>query len=146
MSQPPPSAPPYQRPPANGAIAWIVGLVVLVCLPFVGSILAAVLMITLGLAQRGKGALAAHNGIRAANWGLTYLISTVVLVGGHFLALWYLTRDGGTIGGFFPFGIIISLWGVVSLWHVVVCVWGTVVTARNQPFGGNGIPFIRESR
>lgn len=115
----------------------------MLCLPFFGSMLAGGLMIGLGLAQRGKGQLAAHNGIRAANWGLTYLLATIVLIGGHFFLLWFLSRDGGSVGGFFPFGILITLWGLVSLWHLVVCIWGAIVTSQHRAFGANGIPFFR---
>lgn len=143
----PPPPPSYERPPGNGSIAWIVGLVVLLCVPFVGSLLACVLMIWLGLAQRVKGELAAHNGVRAANWSLTYLLATIVLVGGHFLMIWFLTSgDKPPIKSFFPVGIPITVWGVVSLVHVVMCICGAIVSSQNKPFSGNGIPFIRASR
>lgn len=128
----------------TGAAAWLVGLTVLLCFPFISSLIAGVLMIGVGLTARGKGGLAAHNGVRAANWGMTYLLATIVLVGGHFLMLWYLmVNNPDAVGGLFPFGILIALWVLVSVWHVVVCIWGGVVAGRAEPFRGNGIPFFR---
>lgn len=144
MTMPPPpmqQPPPYVRPPGNGSIAWIVGLIVLLCLPFVGSLLAAALMIGLGLAQRSKGGLAAHNGASAATWGVIHLVATIVLVGAHFGLVFWVTGGEGA-DGFFPVGIPITVWGLVSLVHLVMCIWGTVVTSQNRPFGF-GVSFFR---
>lgn len=150
MSMPPeptqaaPAFPPQpQRPPVGPAIAWLLGLIVLVCLPFIGSFLAGVLMVAVGLSQRGKSEPAARNGARAANWGLTYLLASIVLVGIHFyLVIAVATDDEPMTQHFFPVGIPITLWGLLSLAHVVMCVWGGAVALQGKPFRGNGIPFF----
>ena len=148
-SVPPPSPYPQVHATPTGAVAWFLGLVVLVCLPFVGSLLAGLLMVILGLAQRGKGSLAARNGTRAANWGLTYVLATVILVGTHFYLLWSQASDGTDTPlteDFFPLGIPVALWAVLTLVHVVMSIWGGAVALQGKPFRGNGIPFIRATR
>ena len=146
---PPPQVQQFQHPapgPGRGTIAWAMGLAVLMCLPFVGSVLASVLMITVGLSLRSKGGLAARNGVHAANWGLTYLVLTVVLVGTHFGLLWYLTADDPDgIEGFFPFGLVITAWALVSLWHLVLCMWGIVASGQGRELRGTGLPVWRAS-
>lgn len=145
MSFPPPAAPyrpPYQ-PPKTGMVAWGMGLIVLCCVPFVGTLAAAVAMIWVGLAQADHGSLARANGRRAANLGLSYLIVSVVLVGLHLGLLWWFTHDGSTIRGFFPFGFIILAWGLVSLGYVVLSVVGMVKASRHQVYAAPAVRFFR---
>lgn len=152
MTSPPPSPPqppPFVQQPVpagRGTLAWGMGLTALMCLPFVGSVLASVLMICVGLSLRPKGGLAARNGVHAANWGLTYLVLTIVLVGTHFGLLWYLTADDpeGTMS-FFPFGLVLTAWALISLWHLVLCIWGIVASAQGRELRGTGLPVWRAS-
>lgn len=145
MTTPPPSVqqPAHQPPSGNGGWAWLCGLIVVLCIPFVSSLAASALMMAVGLAQRGKGELAADNGVRAANWGLTYGIATIVLGGIHFGLLWFLTRDGSTIEGFLPFGLPILIFVLLTLVHIAVCIRGGIVATQNRSFDVNGIPFFR---
>ena len=134
---------PPPRPVPTGDGAWWVGLVVFAVVPFLSSVAAGVTQWLVGRSQRQYGPLAWENGRRAANWGLTYLLGTLVLVGGHFFLLWFLTLDGATIRGFFPFGIIISLWMLYTLIHIVVSIWGGLVAKSGRVFRMNGLPFLR---
>lgn len=151
---PPPayvSAPPggYGLPPEGlnqptGMLAWGVGLAMLCFLPFVSSLVAGLIMVFVGLDQRRRGGVAAINGRNAANWGLTYAIATLVLAGLHFGLLYALTRDGDTIKGFFPFGIFLVVWGLITLVHLIYSVVGMVAANGRRPFAARGaIPFFR---
>lgn len=134
---------PPLRPVPTGDGAWWVGLVVFAFIPFLSSIAAGLTQWLVGRRQGDRGPIAAENGRRAANWGLTYVLGTLILVGGHFLLLWFLTRDGASIVGFFPFGIIISLWMLYTLMHIVVSAWGGIVAKSGRVFRMNGVPFLR---
>lgn len=148
---PPGHLPPMASPPGlggqprhgtTGAGAWWAGLTVLFLFPFLSSIAAGVAQWIIGRGQAKRGPLAAANGRRAANWGMTYLISTIVLVGGHFLLLWVLTRDGSTVD-FFPLGILLSLWGLHTLAHLVVSIWGGIAAGAGRVFWANGLPLLK---
>ena len=144
----PPPPPPYVGAPPdpvtrNGALAWGLGLVVLMCVPFLSSLLASIAMAVAGRMQRRQGPVAAANGRSAANWGLTYLVLSVLLVGTHFGLLFALTRDE-PVQGFFPLGIPITTWLVVSVAHLVICVVGLVRAGRGQVLAVPAIPFFRD--
>ncbi len=144
---PPPSgwSPPPPPPPAGstaGALPWGLGLLVFVCVPFVSSVIASVTMAIVGRSQRSREWAVAENGRRAANWGLTYLLLTVLLVGGHFTLLFVLTRDGSEIEGFFPFGIIITTWAVLTLVHVGLSVAGLIAGLNRKVLRAPAIPFF----
>ncbi|GAA2075806.1 hypothetical protein GCM10009821_13730 [Aeromicrobium halocynthiae] len=124
------------------ALPWGLGLGVFLCVPFVSSVLASIAMVVAGRLQRGKERHVAENGRNAANWGLTYLLLTVVLVGTHFGLLYALTRDGGSIDGFFPFGIIILTWITVSVVHVGFSIAGLVKGLRQEIFSAPAISFF----
>lgn len=130
------------RPTRTGDGAWWAGLVVFALIPFVSSLAAGITQWLVGRGQQKHGPLAAENGRRAANWGMTYLLATLVLVGGHFFLLYLLTRDGSSIGGFYPFGIIITVWMAYTVVHVVVSIWGGIVAKSGRVFKLNGLPFL----
>lgn len=141
------STPGEARPPdaaeatsGTGAIAWGLGLLAIVCFPFVSSVVAGMVMFVVGRAQRTKGVLARENGLRAANWGLTYALSTVVLVGVP-LFLGAVVLEPGAADEY-GLDLPVTVFWVVTLWHVVLCVWGAVVAHRGRVFWGNGIHFL----
>lgn len=144
MSSTPPAQPaptPSGRPETAGALPWGLGLLVLACVPFVSSVVAAVTMAAVGQGRRSLPGSAGQNARNAANWGLTYLLLTVVLVGGHFTLLFALTRDE-PVAGFFPLGIPITLWGVVTLLHLVLCVLGLIRGLDDKVVRAPAIPFL----
>ncbi|MDO5498761.1 MAG: DUF4870 domain-containing protein [Propionibacteriaceae bacterium] len=134
--------PPYRQPmrTPNAAMSWALGLAVFVLfIPFVSSVLAGIAMAVAGRLDRHKGPLAAENGRRAANWGLTYALATVLLGGTHFGVLFVVksTQD------FYPLGIFLTLWGVISVVHVIVSIVGVVKANSQKLVRWNGIPFFR---
>lgn len=151
MSTPADSPPPYPQTPAgpvphrppSGMQSWAVGLVVLACLPFLGSVLAGAGMAVSGVLQRSSGGLARANGTGAANWGITYLAATVLLVGGHFFALYMVdTRDLEMSGWFL---IPLGLWALVSVLHVVTAIRGMLHAGRGEAFRAPGaLPLLRD--
>ena len=158
MSVPPDQPPPYQPPPppphqpppppapsTAGALAWGLGLLVFVCVPIVSSVIASVTMAIVGRSQRHREPLVAENGRRAANWGLTYLLLTVLLVGGHFTLLFVLTSDGSKIEGFFPFGIIITTWVLLTVVHVGLSVAGLIAGLNRKVLRVPAIAFFVRS-
>ena len=138
---PPPPPPGPERPEqgASATLAWALGLIVLACVPFLSSIVASFAMVIAGLSASARGGVVGENGRRAANWGLTYLLLTVVLAGGHFGILF----AAGTIEGFFPFGLIILTWVAVSIAHLVMCVLGIVRVSQGRVLHPWAIPFFR---
>lgn len=119
--------------------AWGIGLLVFTFLPFVSGILAGTTMLIMGRMQRTKGPLAAENGRRAANWGLTYLLASVLLVGAH-IAVLFAVQYSTT---FFPVGIPLTIWGVITVAHIIATIVGLVMANGNKVVKWNGIPFFR---
>ncbi|WP_141014812.1 hypothetical protein [Nocardioides sambongensis] len=68
---------------------------------------------------------------------------TLLLLGAHFGLLFGLTRDGGQIEGFFPFGLIVCTWLVVTLLHLIVSVVGLVRASGGRVFQVPAIPFLK---
>src|SRR5690606_16990569 len=73
-------AAPDAAPPPHGTVAWAMGFLAYIPLPIVSMVIAGVTQLFVGLAQRKHGGLAAANGVRAANWGLTQLSWPVLMV------------------------------------------------------------------
>ncbi|WP_375001908.1 DUF4870 domain-containing protein [Aeromicrobium sp. CTD01-1L150] len=140
MSTPPPR--PAPTPSSGlGALPWGLGLLVFLCVPFVSSVIAAVVMVIVGRSLRDKDEVTAENGRRAANWGLTYLLVTIVLITGHFVVLYLITRDD-PIEGLHPLSYAITLWAVVTLVHVVLSLAGLVLGLRGSVLKAPAIPFF----
>lgn len=127
--------------PATGALPWGLGLLVLFPIPVLGALAATVAMLIAGRSARHKGPLAAANGRHAANWAITYLLLTILLIGAHVLIL--ILIEGRGVTGFFPVGIPITLWLIVSVAHFVITVIGLFKASKNQEFRGLGMPLLR---
>ena len=121
-------------------MAWGLGLLVLAFFPVLSSLIAGGAMAIAGRAQRSKGPLALENGRRAANWGLTYLLATVVLMGTHFAVL--ATFNDRIPNTFFPLGTFVTAWAVISVIHLVACIVGAVRASSSKLVPWNGIPFF----
>ncbi len=130
---------PVQPPPSTGVLPWALGLIALFPIPFVGSLAAGIAMIVAARTPRQQAPTARENANRAANWGLTYLIATVLLVGGHFSVL-FVAHE---IHGFFPFGLIILSWLAVSVVHVVFSIVGWVQASQGRRVAVTGLPVFR---
>jgi uncharacterized Tic20 family protein len=130
------------RPPQSGAIAWGLGLIALVPFPFGSALAATIVMAAVGRSQRKYGPVAAANGRNAANWGLTYLAASLPLIVLHVAVLYLLTR-GAPQTHFFPIGIPITIWALVSLVFVIICIVGLTRSNKGQVFAAPAIPFVR---
>jgi hypothetical protein len=137
----PPVAPPVATPTASaGAANYAFGFVALFPVPVFGLLVAAILMIVLGVGSRRKGGAVAENGRRAANWGITVLLLLVITVG----ILITLATVFANTRGFFPTGSIIFVYLAVWIAHVVVSITGSVVASRGNVFHNRiAIPFLR---
>ena len=130
---------PVPAPPSTGVLPWALGLIALFPIPFLGSLAACVAMIVAARSPRQQAPSARENATRAANWGLTYLIATVLLVGGHFSAL-FVAHE---IHGFFPFGFIILTWFAISVVHIVFSIVGWVQASQGRRVAVTGLSIFR---
>jgi uncharacterized Tic20 family protein len=127
---------PVRRPP-TGALAWGLGLLGLLFLPFANLVVSGVVMVAVGLAQSRSGGLARVNGRRAANWGLT-----VLLILAPCIALW-ITALTIRAEGFFPWGISVIVWGVLGIANLVAAIVGLVQANAGGEVRFPAIPFLR---
>lgn len=145
----PPQQLPY-APQRNGTVAWALGFLTYIPIPLVGFIVTAIVELCVGLAQRKHGGLAARNGVRAANWGLTKL--TVLVIG--IAALVAITSVGMSpsepgaiatprqqVGDVLAvvWAICLVAFGIVVTVHTIL---GTVRATKGRDVGLVLIPFI----
>lgn len=104
--------------PSSGAASWYAGLLILCFLPFINSVVASIVMICVGLMYRRQNLQPTRTvGARAASWGLTYLLATLLFLGLHFYLLFAL--DGTEAAdSFFPIGTPITIWLLISVLHI----------------------------
>lgn len=129
-----PDLPPVQQPATQGpyvpvspkgTVAWAIGFLAYLPIPFFGNVISAVVQLLVGLAQRKHGILAAANGTRAANWALSQLIVLAVLFA---LAVGSIVlEDGGDVAqqwsavsimamglGYVAFGVALLVYAIVG--------------------------------
>lgn len=123
--------------PPRGALPFGLGLISLVFLPFLSLIVAGIVMALVGSAQRKRGGLAAVNGRRAANWGLTLIVIMVPMT-----ALWIVALSIQA-QGFFPWGISVIVWVVLGIANLVVAIYGLVSASSGREARVPAIPFLR---
>lgn len=133
--------------PPSGTVAWAMGFLAYIPIPFVGSIITGFVMMLVGNAQRAKGETARLNGRNAANWGFTYLVATVVLVGAAVLVLSTSAGADGRVTGA-PSAIAFTLLAVwifpLQILHLVLTIMGTIKASRGTVFANKfAIPLLR---
>lgn len=133
--------------PPSGTVAWAMGFLAYIPIPFVGSVVTGFVMMLVGNAQRAKGETARLNGRNAANWGFTYLVATVVLIGAAVLVLSTSVDADGRVTGA-PSAIaltLIAVWGFpLQILHLVLTIMGTVKASRGTVFANRfAIPLLR---
>lgn len=126
----PPGAYPYSAPypaarPSTGTLSWALGFLIFIPIPFLSAIVSGIAMAASYGASARRGGIARENGRWAANWGLTYLTVSTVLLIAHIVALIGLSGRPG-MSDFFPIGIPITLYLLVSILHIVLVITGTV--------------------
>ncbi|WP_424468007.1 DUF4870 domain-containing protein [Pseudoclavibacter helvolus] len=132
------------RPLANGAVQWSLGLLALIPFPFVSAITAGIVMVATGRARSPATPAGERNRTNAANWGLTYLISSIILIALHIAFL--MVFDDEYSSSFFPIGIPITIWAAVSVTHIVFSIIGTVKASRGVVFSPIALPFFGPRR
>ena len=142
-------APGYAAPvypaaaPPRGLLPWVLGLLILLPIPFVGGLASGIAMAVSGGSSLRAGGSARENARSALNWGVTYLLVSTLLVILHFVLLFVLASRGST-AGFYPLGIPITVYIALSVAHLVIVIVGTVRASSGKvtraPFA---IPFVR---
>lgn len=129
--------------PPRGLLPWALGLLILIPFPFAGGLASGIAMAVSGGASRRFGGVASENARAAANWGLTYLLVSTVLLISHFVILFSLTADSPS-SGFYPIGIPITIYFALSVLHLVLVIVGMVKASNGKvmrvPFA---IPYLR---
>ena len=138
------------RPEPRGTIAWALGFLAYVPIPFANVLVAGITQLVVGLRQRRHGGLAAQNGVRAANWGLTQLCWPVLMA--LSLALGVLTGEPTGDGVLFHPAMeavvvtVVILYFVLGLMQLIYAIVGTVQASRGARVGLPVIPFLRRPR
>jgi uncharacterized Tic20 family protein len=143
---------PTEQPPSTayapvpmtptGRMSWMLGFLAYIPIPVLGMIVAAIAMVAAnGSAKRTGQPVAIENGRRAANWGFTVLV-VMALCALYVLVLVVAAPDVGS-AGFFPIGLSLVVFLVLSVVHVVVTIAGTVISGRGRVFRAPAIPFLR---
>ena len=136
-------------PVRTGTIAWALGFLAYLPIPFVGLLVAAITQVVVGLRQRRHGGLAAVNGVRAANWGLTQLCWPVLMA--ITVVLGVLTGSPSPSGDGVLFTPVMNtvaftmlgLFFLVALLEAVYAIVGTVLAAKGRLVRLPVIPFLR---
>lgn len=127
----------------TGTLSWALGFLIFLVIPFVSGIISGAAMALSFGASAKHGGIARENARSAANWGLTYVTVSVVLLIVHFILVAGLSGGAGA-RGFYPIGIAITLYFALSILHVVLVIVGTVKASSGKvmrvPFA---IPYIR---
>lgn len=131
--------------PPRGLLPWALGLLILIPFPFVGGLASGIAMAVSGGTSRRFGGVAGENARAAANWGLTYLLVSTVLLISHFVILFSLTADSPS-SGFYPIGIPITIWFALSVTHIVLSIVGLVKASRGVVFKPVALPFFSPRR
>ena len=140
------------RPEPRGTIAWALGFLAYVPIPFVNVLVAGITQLVVGLRQRRHGGLAAANGVRAANWGLMQLCWPVLMA--LSLTLAALTGEPSPTGDGMRFtpvmeGIVFTMLGLyllLGLMQLVYAIVGTVQASKGRVVRLPIVPFLRAPR
>lgn len=139
------------QPARHGTIAWALGFLAYIPVPFLGLIVAGIVQLVVGLRQRRYGGLAAVNGVRAANWGLTQLCWPVLMA--LAMTLGFMTGSPSPSGGvyFTPVAetllfTVIGLYFLVAVMEAVYAIVGTVMASKGKRVPLPAIPFVRAPR
>lgn len=112
-------------------MSYGIGFLAYLPAPFFSMIIAGLVMAALYPSQKRHGGIAAENGRRAANWGLT-VVGVMILIAGSFI---WLSIAGQTESGLArAAGIPLACYFVLSIVHVVVILIGFLRANRSRVF------------
>ena len=94
-------------------------------------IVAGIVMAAVYPSQKRHGGIAAENGRRAANWGLT-IVAIMVLIAGSFIWLTVAGESSSALAG--AAGIPLTCYFALSIVHVVVILVGFLRANRSRVF------------
>lgn len=123
----------FEEDGPTGSLTWMLGLFPLL-LPILGSVLAGPVMAVHATREARYNSFARDNALRAANWGLTYSLISLMLIIVHFGAWGYLAARGMPPTGFAPLGYLVVLWVLLSAMHAGVCIVGGLRARRGEEF------------
>ena len=134
-SQTPAGQPAVPPPGFKGTAPWALGFLAYVPIPFIAQIMTGLIMAAVYPTHKRRGPIAHANARNAANWGLTYSVLTVVLIGIAIVFAMILSNNGTTRGGATMLPVIpLLVWAALSLLHVIVVIVGTVQAAKGSVF------------
>ena len=135
----------------TGTIAWGLGFLAYIPIPIGNVLVTGITQLVVGLRQRRYGGVAAANGVRAANWGLTQLCHPVLLAVAMVIGV--LTGTPSDTGGYTmqPWAeaivfTILGLWFVLGVLQLIYALVGTSVAGKGNRVRLPVIPFIRLRR
>ena len=138
-------------PARTGTVAWALGVLAFIPIPVVGLLAAAITQVVVGLRQRPHGGLAAVNGVRAANWGLTQLCWPVLMA--ITMVIGTLTGTPSGTGGIIFTPVMntlaltmLGLFFLVGLLEAIYAIVGTVLASKGRRVRLPVIPFLRAPR
>jgi uncharacterized Tic20 family protein len=111
----------WQPRTPSGAMYYALGFIAFLPVPVLGLLIAAIVMVSTYRSSQRQGGLAAENGRRAANWGLTVIAVMVVVV--LWIVVLGLLSDGGPWAA--PYAPI-TLFFALGTTHTVVVIIGIV--------------------
>lgn len=145
------TSPAPQAPPSNGTVAWALGFLAYIPIPFFNVPIAGLTQAIVGMRLRRHGGLAAENGHRAANWGLTQLAwFALALLCALPIPMMSLLQGGEPIQPPDPLVWLLIAMGVlylvIGVMQAVYAIAGTVMAARGKVVTLPAIPFLRAPR
>lgn len=115
----------------RGAVSYGLGFLAYLPAPFFSMIIAGLVMAALYPSQKRHGGIAAENGRRAANWGLT-VVGLMILIAGSFVWLSIAGQTESSLAR--AAGIPLACYFVLSIVHVVVILIGFLRANRSRVF------------
>lgn len=141
--------PPHPAAPPQGTIAWALGFLAYIPIPFFNVVISGLTQTIVGMRLRKHGGLAAENGRRAANWGLTQL-TWFVLALLCISPIWVMMAmaDGRPVEP--PPALValaismLVLYLVLGLAQAIYAIIGTVLASQGKVARLPAIPYLRK--
>lgn len=142
------ATPAMQTPVHTGAVPWGIGFIAYIPIPFLNLLISGVTQIVVGLAQKKYGDIAAHNGTRAANWGVIQVLWFVGLIVIAAVGILSGISSGDKSVPFEPvyngLGLTwMGLYILLNIVHVILTVWGLISASKGLIARIPTIPFFR---
>lgn len=135
--------------PPQGTIAWALGFLAYIPIPFFNVVISGLTQTIVGMRLRKHGGLAAENGRRAANWGLTQL-TWFVLALLCISPIWVMMAmaDGRLVEPppalvALAIGMLV-LYLVLGLAQAIYAIIGTVLASQGKVARLPAIPYLRK--